>query len=54
VLTALAIAGGPTYRANRNSVETERRGETGTQHYPKLVMVPILPADVMKVPERYF
>ena len=28
VLTALAIAGGPTYRASRSTVQIQRRGET--------------------------
>src|SRR5215510_8539187 len=54
VLTALAIAGGPTYRASRNSVQIQRRGETGTRDYPISATVPILPGDVIKVPERYF
>ena len=54
VLTALAIAGGPTYRASRNTVQIQRRGETSMRDYPVSVSVPILPGDVIKVPERYF
>jgi len=54
VLTALAIAGGPTYRANRNTVQIQRRGETTMHDYPISTTVPILPGDVIKVPERYF
>lgn len=54
VLTALAIAGGPTYRANRNSVEIQRHGETAMHDYPISTTVPILPGDVIRVPERYF
>jgi len=54
VLTALAIAGGPTYRASRNTVQIQRRGETGTRDYPVSATVPVLPGDVIKVPERYF
>jgi protein involved in polysaccharide export with SLBB domain len=54
VLTALAIAGGPTYRASRNTVEIQRLGETGMHEYPISASVPILPGDVIKVPERYF
>jgi protein involved in polysaccharide export with SLBB domain len=53
VLTALAIAGGPTYRANRNTVEIQRNGETTMRDYPISTTVPILPGDVIKVPERY-
>jgi polysaccharide export outer membrane protein len=54
VLTALAVAGGPTYRANRNTVQIQRRGETTMHDYPISTTVPILPGDVVKVPERYF
>jgi len=54
VLTAMAIAGGPTYRASRNTVEIQRLGETSMHEYPVSASVPILPVDVVKVPERYF
>jgi len=54
VLTAMAIAGGPTYRASRNTVEIQRLGETSMHEYPISAAVPILPGDVVKVPERYF
>ncbi len=54
VLTAMAIAGGPTYRASRDTVEIQRRGETKMRDYPISAAVPVLPGDVIKVPERYF
>jgi protein involved in polysaccharide export with SLBB domain len=54
VLTALAIAGGPTYRASRSTVQIQRRGEPSMRDYPISVSVPVLPGDVIKVPERYF
>jgi polysaccharide export outer membrane protein len=54
VLTAMAIAGGPTYRANRSKVEIQRRGEGSMHEYPISESVPILPGDVLRVPERYF
>jgi polysaccharide export outer membrane protein len=54
VLTALALAGGPTYRASRNTVEIQRQGETSMREYPVSVTVPVLPGDVIRVPERYF
>jgi len=54
VLTALAVAGGPTYRASRTTVQIQRRGETSMREYPISVSVPVLPGDVIKVPERYF
>jgi protein involved in polysaccharide export with SLBB domain len=54
VLTAIAVAGGPTYRASRSSVQIQRRGETTMRDYPISASVPVLPGDVIKVPERYF
>ena len=54
VLTAIAVAGGPTYRASRSSVQIQRRGETRMRDYPISASVPVLPGDVIKVPERYF
>jgi protein involved in polysaccharide export with SLBB domain len=54
VLTALAIAGGPTYRASRSTVKIQRRGETAMTEYPISSSVPVLPGDVISVPERYF
>ena len=54
VLTAMAIAGGPTYRASRSTVQIQRRGETSMRDYPISASVPILPGDVIEVPERYF
>jgi polysaccharide export outer membrane protein len=54
VLTALATAGGPTYRANRTSVQIQRHGEAGMRDYPISAAVPVLPGDVIRVPERYF
>jgi len=54
VLTAVAIAGGPTYHASRTTVEIQRRGETSMREYPISVSVPVLPGDVIRVPERYF
>src|SRR5215217_1192243 len=53
-LTALAIAGGPTYRASRSTIQIQRRGETSMRDYPISASVPVLPGDVIRVPERYF
>src|SRR5256885_11950127 len=47
VLTALAIAGGPTYRASRSTVNIQRRGEATMTKYPLSASVPILPGDVI-------
>lgn len=53
VLTALAIAGGPTYRASTNTVQIQRRSETAMRDYPMSASIPILPGDLIRVPERY-
>jgi protein involved in polysaccharide export with SLBB domain len=54
VLTALALAGGVTYRGSRSSVHIQRVGESGTREYPLSSSVMILPGDLIRVPERYF
>ena len=54
VLTAMAVAGGPTYRANRSTVQIQRRGETSMRNYPVSSSVPVLPGDIIQVPESYF
>jgi len=54
VLTAMAIAGGPTYRASRSTVQIQRLGESNMREYPISASVPVLPGDVIRVPERYF
>jgi polysaccharide biosynthesis/export protein len=50
VMSAVATAGGFTYRANENYVLVTRNGE---QHRA-LPNTQILPDDVIRVPERYF
>lgn len=53
-LTAMASAGGGTYRANRNYILIQHFGETGMKEYPQAASTMILPGDLIKVPERYF
>lgn len=53
-LTAMASAGGGTYRANRNYILIQHFGETGMKEYPQAATTMILPGDLIKVPERYF
>ncbi len=50
VMSAVATAGGFTYRANEGYVVVTRNGE---QHRA-LLNTPIQPDDVIRVPERYF
>jgi protein involved in polysaccharide export with SLBB domain len=54
VLTALTLAGGPTYRASRTSVLIQHAGETNWQEYPITAAVAIAPGDLIRIPERYF
>lgn len=54
VLTAMAMAGGGTYRANRNYVLIQHAGDQGMKEYPQSAATMILPGDLIRVPERYF
>jgi protein involved in polysaccharide export with SLBB domain len=54
ILTAMALAGGGTYRANRNYVLIQHAGETTMKEYPQSAVTMILPGDLIRVPERYF
>ena len=54
ILTALALAGGTTYRASRSSVYIQRVGESGMREFPLSSEVLILPGDLIRVPPRYF
>jgi|SRR6185369_15944250 len=53
-LTAMAMAGGGTYRANRNYVLIQHIGEKGMKEYPQSATTLILPGDLIRIPERYF
>jgi polysaccharide export outer membrane protein len=50
VMSAVATAGGYTYRANENYVVVTRDG----QEHKAAPNTPIQPDDVIRVPERYF
>ena len=54
VLSAIAIAGGATYRANNSSVMIQRSGSNELKEYPQSPTVLVLPGDVVRVPERFF
>lgn len=53
-LSAVALAGGLTYRASQSRVLVRRAGETGFRDYSTTDLVPILPGDLIRVPQRYF
>jgi protein involved in polysaccharide export with SLBB domain len=54
ILTAMALAGGGTYRANRDYVLIQHYGETDMKEYPQSAATMILPGDLIRIPERYF
>ena len=54
VLSAVAVAGGNTYRASRSHVLIQRVGELGFREYPLSPTIPVYPGDLIRVPERYF
>jgi protein involved in polysaccharide export with SLBB domain len=54
VLSAIAIAGGTTYRANGSKVYIQRFGSTDLIEFEQSPMTTVMPGDVVRVPERYF
>ena len=54
VLSAVAIAGGTTYRASRAQVLIQHLGENEMRAYDVATPIPILPGDIIQVPRRYF
>ena len=54
VLSAIAIAGGATYRANNSIVLIQRSGTTEFAEYPQSPTIPVLPGDVVRLQERFF
>jgi polysaccharide biosynthesis/export protein len=53
-LSAIAIAGGATYRADQSKVEIQHPSESEMHEYDMSEPIPILPGDIIKVPRRYF
>jgi polysaccharide export outer membrane protein len=54
VLSAIAVAGGQTYRASNSQVMIKRAGETQLKQYDLSADVPIYPGDLIQLPQRYF
>ena len=54
VLSAIALAGGTTYRASKTIILIQHPGEAGLHEYPSTAATPILSGDIIKVPQRYF
>lgn len=54
VLSAIALAGGYTYRANSNDVYVRHNGESKEEVMPADAKTKIMPGDIVRVPERIF
>jgi polysaccharide export outer membrane protein len=54
VISAVATAGGPTYRASRSSVLIKHAEQDVWVEYPMVPTIPVAPGDIIRVPERYF
>ena len=54
ILNAIAIAGGTTYRAKTSTVLIQHLGEDQFHEYQLSAPIPLLPADIIQVPRRYF
>ena len=54
VLSAIAIAGGATYRASTREVLVQRAGTSTLQKFPQSPTVAIMPGDLVRVPETIF
>ncbi len=54
VISAIAISGGYTYRADQNRVFITRTNAPEELEVPTVQNIRILPGDVIRVPERFF
>ena len=54
VVSAVALAGGYSYRANTTTVYVRRASETAEREYPAAPNIPIHPGDLIRIGERYF
>lgn len=54
VVSAIALAGGATYRASGSNVLIQHAGDPGFKEYPLAPSIPVLPGDLIRIPVRYF
>lgn len=54
VATAVAIAGGYTYRASQGRITIQRFSDPSRREQPADEETPVLPGDIIRVPERIF
>ena len=53
VMSAIAIAGGQTYRADQSKVLIQHVGEATMHSYDLDWPIPIMPGDIIQIPRRY-
>lgn len=53
-VSAVATAGGYTHRANTDIILVRRNNEVVEKRYKASPNIPILPGDIVRIPERYF
>jgi len=53
VMSAIAIAGGQTYRADQSKVLIQHVGEATMHSYELDWPIPIMPGDIIQIPRRY-
>lgn len=54
IMSAVAVAGGFTYRANDQSVFIRRAGQTQEMSYPATTTTMVFPGDIVRIGERLF
>lgn len=54
IMSAVAVAGGFTYRANDATVYIRRAGQTQEYSYPVATTTTVLPGDIVRIGERLF
>ncbi len=54
VLNAVAVSGGFTYRAKKKQVVIQRESTAGSVELKAELSTPVLPGDIIEVPERFF
>lgn len=54
IMSAVAVAGGFTYRANDQTVNIRRAGQAQEYSYPVTTTTMVLPGDIVRVSERLF
>jgi polysaccharide export outer membrane protein len=54
VVNAVALAGGYTYRADKDGITIEHAGETGKKEQKIGETGAVVPGDIVRVPERFF